>query len=231
VPTEARESDEIGLLDLVACTSDHKPGTQIAATRKDNRLRQIKTALDKLAEPGLGLVFLPNAGKPRDKYDNAEPRNENGDRTTGLAVDYQIPRPGPATFSIPAEFFLNGWVHALTDSEIAAWLMFRDLSDLNVAEHERPGVHISGDDRVGTYCLSRDVWDSHVMLERMGLLSVEAAEGRRANGTFEDFRHGEQPIRHRFWIADETLSQPAVPAVLAAVTEHVDELGATRGSV
>ena len=127
--------------------------------------------------------------------------------------------------SVPAEFFLNGWIHALTDSEIAAWLMFRDLSDLQIAEQERPAVHISGDERVGAYCLSRDVRDSHRMLEMLGLLRVLVADNRRDNGTVEDFSQGAELIRHRFWLADGALSQPAVPAVLAAVAARLDELG------
>jgi hypothetical protein len=163
VRIEASRSDEVGLSDLVACVADHAPGTSIAATRRDNRIRQIKSALDKLTAPGLGLIPLPNSGRRQGKYADLRLRDENGDRKVGPAVDYLVPEAPEPHLSIPVEFYLNGWIHALTHSEIAAWLMFRDLR-FEFSPLDSFGVHISGDGRVDRYCLSRDVWNSHTML-------------------------------------------------------------------
>lgn len=190
--------------------------------RSDNRLRQFKTALDILAKPELGLVTLPRAGTARTKYEDFQLRDENGTREVGSAVEYVVPRPTEPVVIVPAAFFLNGWIHALTDSEIAAWLMFRDLSALDTPEQDRAGVHLSGDDRHRYYVLSKDTWEKHRMLSLFGLLHVESAEGRRADGTVEDYDSDSPPRRHRFWVTDEALQQPALPAVLAGVAAEID---------
>ncbi|MGH4007218.1 MAG: hypothetical protein ACRDTH_03445 [Pseudonocardiaceae bacterium] len=61
------------------------------------------------------------------------------------------------------------------------------------------------------------------MLSLFGLLRVESAEGRRADGTVEDYDPDSPPQRHRFWVTDEALQQLALPAVLAGVAAAIDD--------
>lgn len=223
LPVEARESTQLGWADLIAAVAEHDPDAVRAINRADNRLRQLKAALDTLAQPGLGLVSLPRAGSARTKYEDFDLRDENGAREVGPAVEYLVPRPTEPVVSVPSIFFLNGWIHTLTDSEIAAWLMFRDFSAMDVPEDQRAGVHLSGDDRVRYYVLSKDTWENHRMLTRFGLIRVEPAAGRRADGTVEDYDRNEPPLRHRFWVTDVALQQQALPAVLAGVAAVIDD--------
>ncbi len=223
LPIEARRSDQIGWADLVAAVAEHDPASERAVTRSDNRLRQLKTALDTLAKPELGLVTLPRAGAARTKYEDFQLRDENGTRDVGPAVDYVVPKSTEPVVTVPVAFFLNGWIHALTDSEIAAWLMFRSLNALDTPEQDRPGVHLSGEHRLRYYGLSKDTWESHRTLSLFGLLHVEAAEGRRVDGTVEDYDPRSAPQRHRFWVTDEALQQPALPAVLAGVATAIED--------
>lgn len=223
LPIEARKSDQIGWADLVAAVAEHDPDSERAVNRSDNRLRQLKTALDTLAKPELGLVTLPRAGAARMKYEDFQLRDENGTRDVGPAVEYVVPKSTEPVVTVPVAFFLNGWIHALTDSEIAAWLMFRNLSALDTPEQDRPAVHLSGDDRRRYYVLSKDTWESHRTLSLFGLLHVESAEGRRVDGTVEDYDPDSPPPRHRFWVTDEALQQPALPAVLAGVAAAIED--------
>ncbi len=223
LPIEAHSSDQIGWADLVAAIAEHDPNSERAVNRSDNRLRQLKTALDTLGKPTLGLVTLPRAGAARTKYEDFQLRDENGTRDVGPAVEYVVPKSTEPVVTVPTAFFQNGWIHALTDSEIAAWLMFRNLSSLDTPEQDRPGVHLSGDHRLRHYGLSKDTWESHRTLSLFGLLHVESAKGRRADGTVEDYDPYSPPKRHRFWVTDEALQQPALPAVLAGVAAAIDD--------
>jgi hypothetical protein len=117
------------LIDLIVSVADHDPGTEIAVTQKDNRLRQIKSALDTLAKPTNGLVVLPRAGSARSKYEDFEIRDENGTRDTGEAIDYRAPSGKESVVGVPENFFLNGWIHALTDKP-RSWLAVRTPTQL-----------------------------------------------------------------------------------------------------
>jgi len=146
IPVSSDDPDAVSLIDLVA------PGTQRGkrlAYQKplaQMRAEQVRNALDLLAGPDLVLI---------DQRDNPDlpPRlnMELGPR------DDQDPRPWkmpPATtraIHIPIEFFLNGWIHVLTDSELAAWLMFRDCSGITqAADESAPFTLFAADSCPGT---------------------------------------------------------------------------------
>jgi hypothetical protein len=217
-------SDErLGWRDLVLARATHRPDTVRAATPMDNKLRQIKNALDDLASEEVGILALPRAGTPRSRYADIRLRHEGGVRATGAAPEYVPPRNNEWVVPIPVEFFLNGWVHALDDSELAAWLMFRHRYYSQLPAAKTDGVELGGQARLAVYVQKRTVWDQHRNLAIFDLLRHEADDRRRFDGTLDDFRDEGIGRRHRFWVNDDPISKVAVHSVLASVAEALED--------
>jgi hypothetical protein len=71
--------------------------------------------------------------------------------------------------------------------------------------------------RASEYGLSPDSYASHKLLERFGLLEVVMADGRRHDGTFENFREGEAPVPHTFRIIEDGFGRPGVQIVMSTL--------------
>src|ERR1700737_2292356 len=113
--------------------------------------------------------------------------------------------------TIPTAFFVNGWIHALTNGEIAMWLRLRDLTvrasrraDGATDTIATPDVQIGAKTRLREYDLTRAAWDAHLELEAFGLIHVERDPDRRENGTTLD---GKRAAPHRFRLLDEGLDE------------------------
>ncbi len=228
-PLETSSPDQLGWMDLTVAHATGDTNVEFAVGPKGNRLRQIKAGLDLLAHPAVGLLELPHAGSRTGKYDDLRLMHEAGARPEGDPIPYRIPDPmSERVLRIPVDFWLQGWVHLMTDSEIGAWLMFRDAMsapDLYPPRAADGGFYVTGDFRIRHYCLTKETWNAYRMLERFGLLRVERAEGRRADGTYEDFsptHDRDKPPAHRFWVTDEGLGQVAAHAVPAAVAAALE---------
>lgn len=80
-----------------------------------------------------------------------------------------MPVAAESVLSVPIEFFTNGWIQALTDSEIWKWLVFRHAAYMSSpTSPPGQGVRMSADTRLSIYDLTRDAWDTHLMLGRYG---------------------------------------------------------------
>lgn len=225
-PIEATTDNEsAGLIDWIAVPAEHDVQSTGAITRKDNRVRQVKTALELLSGKDIQMTEFPSGGRGYRKFLDIRMQKEEGPRL-GDPIPYTVPLnvTSPKVLSIPAGFFLNGWIHALTSGEIAAWLMFRHLySVYGPTGPPEPdgsigrGQHISGYDRLVTYDLTKACWNNHSTLTDFGLLDFEADERRHENGTVDDFgdEDSSTPERHRFQLVDDALSDRAVPLVMA----------------
>lgn len=218
VPLQASINDT-SWADLVLAHTTADPQASRAVRSMDNRLRQLRYAFDVLSEPSLGLVELPRHGARTGKYDDLRLMNELGTRPTGAPVPYQPPAGTETALQIPVDFWLQGWVHVLTDSEVAAWLMFRNAQATLPSSDGKIVVH--GDMRLRLYGLSKEVWNSYRLLERFGLLGVDRPTGRRRDGTWQDFDKNEPPVPHLFWPTDEGLAKPAVHAVKAGLAAEM----------
>jgi hypothetical protein len=184
-------------------------------TAVGNQRRQIRRALALLASPDLNLVAIDDTMR-KNGYERFSLRRE-GHR--GRPRPYTVPRPdGTSLFSVGSAFFTHGWVHALEETEIAFLCMVADL-------HARTGktwVSVSEYDRLRLYGLGPDAYrGAHQLLTLCGLVDVELPEGRRADGTFEEYvgrewsDHGAPP--HRFRLNDHAFAESAVPAVVDAL--------------
>ena len=177
----------------------------------ENRLRQIKYSLDRLQ--ALGLVSLGATGT-KDRYEGFVVHPETGLGDYADPLRYRVPTVD-ASFTVPVEFFLNGWLWALTNSEVAAYLMFRYLAWQNPNAHGSTGIFVTGGDREDHFALSRDAYESHLMLANYGLLACHPAGNRTSTGQWAGYVPGGRLEAHRFTLLDAGLKEPAIERVLA----------------
>lgn len=224
IPIEADEPGGMGLVDLVAVAARHRPrpGSTYASSVLENRKRQVRDGLLQLGK--FGLAELPDGGRQGEPRFDKVHLNEEGGGTAAGTKRYTPPRDLGLgrVVRVPTAFYVNGWIHALSKSEIAMWLMLRDL-------HERSGtgadaalpltpdrLHISGRDRLLEYDLSRAVWDTHSSLEQFGLIVVRKDPNRRSNGTTLD---GEFALPHYFELTDDGLKQDGLSTVIDCLSK------------
>ena len=224
IPVEAID-EPFGLIDLIAVNAIHKPrlDSTFASSAKENRKRQIREALKHLAAPDLQMVQLPISGRGQPRFGDVHLNREEGAYGIDEPPRYRSPKMVTAV-TIPTAFFLNGWIHALTNREIAMWLMLRDLTvranrhtDSAADTAATPDVQISAKTRLREYDLSLATWRSHLELEAFGLIHVERDPNRRENGTTID---GKRAAPHRFRLLDEGLDEsPAIDRVIKALED------------
>lgn len=223
--TDAGATDWI---DLVVPHTDSSPLTAYASSRRDDRLRQLKRALDSLAVKS--LVDLPNVGRARGKYEGFRLLDEGGERSTGLPLPYRVPKPQEHVVDIPIDFFLQGWVYVLTPSETALWLMLRDLRQQRLRRSGDSTVVVNGDTRLRIYGVKKDAYKEWWLLNLAGLLDVQIDSKRRDDGTVVDFDPADPPSPHRFNLTDDGVRKPAAAAVKGALTRALsgEPIGVAR---
>jgi hypothetical protein len=178
------------------------------------RGRQITEALKALQRHH--LVVIPTDPAGRRHYDEFTMLTE-----TGLPDElaYTVPYPGATTFSVPRTFFTNLWVFALTDAEIATYLVLSFLRARFPTRHEETGVYVHMDAREDVFGLTRYAYGSHEMLHRFRLIERQLDPDRSyATGRVGDFKKkyakGKGNIRpHTFKLDDNALERPALPAI------------------
>lgn len=200
--------DDVGWVGLlaVAATVSAKGRSEM-----DNRVRQVKSAIDRLAREH--AVILPRKFQPRNRFENFLLRNDGG-VSPGLPSEnsYITPRRNEG-ISIPVEFFTNNWVHCLTDSEIALWISFRLLASEHPLAHKESGVFMAGSQRRYRFGLTRDAYEAHIALRRFGLIvGVENARRWQA-GRKEHLREQGLVEPLRFRIDDRMLKAPATQVI------------------
>lgn len=227
----------VGWLDLIASeTAAAKPPT----TKRDNLLRQFKRGLGHLERER--LVVLSGAPRSNGRFEAFRLLDESGSLSkAGSEVPYSTPKDpyldvpravrlasdmiglGSEQFSsdpviaIPADFFLNGWVHVLSPAELVTYLMLRDLCRRHGTNR---GVFICGKPREQFYGLRRDVYESHRLLSLYGLIEKVENKNRRRNGTVRSFKTEDNPLEpHRFRLLPDALKRDAFSTVTQALRD------------
>lgn len=179
-----------------------------------NRERQVRSALKRLEEEQL---VQRNVGTPPRAV---TPLDESGRRRKEAAY-YRMPDPFENVIWIPSTFVTQGWLYLLTPSEIRFYLAFRHLE---VRYLRRQGAFFSHEARAFEYFLSRDVYESHLMLHRLGLVRRVDDPRRRSDGKLLDFiayaENGEKwPLHHFRRGEDEAglLKRPAYEVIRRAL--------------
>jgi hypothetical protein len=203
-------------VDLVASHSAESTRLPRGATAKQNRLRQVKAALVRLAEHDLVEI-----GHGYDRFSGFRLLHE-GAPASRPHTYYSVPDPGESLF-LPVDFFLNGWVHALTDNEISLYLAIRLMTQrLNIPRPDR-GVFLPYQLRTEAFGFDRAAYEAHRILGRVGLI-VPTMDPKRSldDGRMSGWTSGQNGDFHRFTLRDDGLGRPAVPTVLAALDRQRD---------
>lgn len=207
-----------GWIDLVASPAQHSPrGSVGSVTINDKKLRQLDDTLVRLA--AAELVVLPNSETGAGKREGFELLDEGGQREQGPNDRYLLPKSDEkGLFYIPVALFTQGWVHCLEDTELALLLL------LSADGARETFVKIEGDDRL-RYCgLGRDAYEAHIMLNRLGLITVQPDPKRYADGKVENYNE-EGAYLHAFRLSLEGFDRPAYSAVSSAISAALEQIG------
>ncbi|MEV5468939.1 hypothetical protein AB0N37_25480 [Streptomyces griseoincarnatus] len=213
IEPDARTTDSWeGLVATVAKYAG--PGVQASAVRT-NKLRQITQAMKTLEEMGLlksatgvtgqvrrGVLLLCENGKSKD--------------TGAASIPYTVPTDDEDFLEIPVGFFTNGWIHALTNSEIAALLMWFDVMKFDGMPFTPEGGtpmtfgFVLSDVRHGFYGLGRDAYETHKPLEAFEILDVHRPSKRYNSGKWRDFKEDSSDlVCHRVVFRDNAFDREA----------------------
>jgi hypothetical protein len=156
------------------------------------------------------LVELPFGSKPTGRYERFSLLHESGSVSHATGIAYTVPRVNERAFEVPASFFLQGWVHALEDREVAAYLA---LCQLGAMTNE---VALSAGARLRYYGLPRTTYESFATLEKFGLVESFPDPNRRPDGTIEGHSKGETGLLNRYRLTDG-VRELGVKTVLSAL--------------
>jgi hypothetical protein len=163
----------ISWTDLIA--TDVRPSGEgkfyMSASAKKGR--QFRQTLDRLASEQ--LVILPRAARAGNKHEGFLLLHEGGLRNAGGNKAYHVPRRTEPTFPVPMGLFTNGWIHVLENSELALLLVLAFLQSQNSGK----AFTINSAQRILHFGLGRDSYESHRMLQRLGLATVTQDETDR----------------------------------------------------
>ena len=220
-PDAQSETAWIYLLGLP--TTDRTDERTQARLPTENRLEQLKNALDRLKKCGR-VELQPE--QIRGRYENFGLLNEEkGNR--GGTIHYKAPGPNESTIDIPVNFFLQGWVHTLEDNEIIAYLFLLHQAKLHPElNNGGPGIPLTRFAWQEAYGKSR-AYESYRMLSRYGLIKIKRDDRRLANGTVAGLRSSGEQQRiatepHRYWVDATALQQQANPAVTSGIERFLN---------
>ncbi|MER6481170.1 hypothetical protein [Streptomyces filamentosus] len=224
-PIEPTPDNPDSWMGLVATIAKHTPPTNYAADASTNKARQIAQALKALEK--MNLVHSAT-GVPGQVRRGIKLRCENGKSTFAAPVIYRVPTDDEQFFDIPVEFFTQGWVHVLTTSEIAALLMWLDITKAVGrqvklrGEEEPPSIigFVNSETRHSYYGLGRETYETHKQLSAFGLMDVHRHDKRYMDGKWEGFAtQNEDMVCHRIELLTAGLGREPAP-ILSKVLEQ-----------
>ncbi|MFI1703060.1 hypothetical protein [Streptomyces griseoruber] len=195
-PVQSTAKQPLSWMSLSASISQYAgPGIQLAS-EDVNRRRQIMAALKTLES----MALVRANTKPGRFTAGFQLLCENGTSTISSAIPYTVPDDTEQYVEIPVEFFTRGWVHVLTNSEIAALLMWFDRIKYNGwvvgADEGDPFTvtYVTGDVRHGSYGLGREAYETHQALDAYQLLDVIRPDKRYDSGKWEGYSKDESDL-------------------------------------
>lgn len=180
------------------------------------RGRQITEALGALENEHL-LSIARRVGGRRD-YNEFTLFSEASTATE--QPHYLVPERG---IGIPREFFTNLWVFALTDAELATYLLLCFLRNRFPSKHHSEGVFLAAHLREQHFRITRATWRSTDLLHRFQLIDRMPDPGRNfRTGKIGDigrkWAHREVSAA-KFKINDDALARPALDVVHQVLAE------------
>ncbi|MFF3685198.1 hypothetical protein [Streptomyces sp. NPDC002187] len=182
LPLASSGPEFLSWVDIVASEAKENLGAIKKITERGQRARQISSAFARLAKEGL---VLRNRGGTADGAGAVIPLHESGASTEDKKYSYLIPEwyeKPPVVLELPITFFTMGWIYLLTPAEVRMYLCLRHLSASYPDKHRELGVYFSPRVNAGTYHLSRDVYEAHLMLRSFGLIERVSNPLRHRDG-------------------------------------------------
>jgi hypothetical protein len=217
---------ELGWSDLIAVDSGYDGATASYMTREtkqtrtdaSSRLRQVQAALRTLEALGKplgdggdqGLVVVPRTETTgRRKYADFELMAESGRGNVLTSRRYTVPaRSAASVFTVPSEFFTQGWVQVLTPAETVTYLILQLMSQEYPGVHAERGVYLYANRREGEFNMARDAFeDACRMLKDLGLIQYAS--------WFAPLKPRYQAQRYQ--VVDEALRKDALAAMNRAL--------------
>jgi hypothetical protein len=168
------------------------------------------------------LVELPNfQSKATGKYERFLLMHEGGaPYGGGDNAPYTVPaKQGQMMLHLPRGLLLNGWIHVLEDSELAFL-----LTHMRAHFGDKP-VFIASEIRLLQFGLSRDAYQAHHMLNRLGLIDVEEDSNRHLEGgRVRGFSKDNPPKLHRFQLIEDGFDRLAVPTMREAIERRLAKI-------
>lgn len=210
---------QVSWIDLIA-TPAERGGVKTYSSVRDKKQRQLQDALRRLSDPEVQLVELPNfQGHATGKYEGFLLMREGGAPDGGGDnTPYTVPTPNERALYLPRGLLLNGWIHVLEDTELAFLLM---LACMRAVFGNKP-VFVAGEIRLLQFGLGRDAYQAHHMLDRVGLIEVEADPNRHIeDGRASGYSDDNIPKLHRFRLLDDGFDQVAMPTMREAIERRL----------
>lgn len=218
----------------------YMPDTKQDRTGSDLRLRQIQSAFRTLEGlgPDRALVTVPRAKNGgRRLYGEFSLMKETGRGGHQTPDVYTVPKNhwSVRTVTVPADFFLNGWVQVLHPSEVATWLILRALSQWARSQHAETGVYLYGKTRQEDFGMERDPWeDACQRLRDFDLIrhahsgDLDSAPDKLGNQVMDFWARQERQRYepYRWQVTDRGLGQDAVKVCLRELTLRQKSLDA-----
>lgn len=218
-PLAGSGSSEIGWRELFAPrVKQYGGGDKSYLDESDLKKKQVERNLDRMRD--LALVEYPNQSKTRRKREGFVLLDEGGRRLGGGNEAYTVPKLSEDTFTLPAQFFTNGWVHVLEETEIALLLVAASRLD----KANPGGFRLGAKERVSEYGLLPNTYDQHVSLNELGLLEVEHAPGRHADGRIIDYTHESVKIPNLIQFTPAGLDKDAIDIRRKQLETKVSEI-------
>jgi hypothetical protein len=214
-PLEAG-GDAISWTDLLAPPAQRAGAGETYMSVAAKQARQVKSALGRLAAEE--LVELTRVEQPWDKYEKFRLLHEGGRRAQGPNVAYKVPQDREPVIPMPATLFSSGWIHVLEDSELTFLLM---LAAFHHGSGGQP-FKIPGEIRLLGYGNGRNTSQVHMMLERLGLVTVIPDPDRRPDGTVEGYNKGDRALLHTFSFHPGQFSRDALTELKATIDRRLN---------
>lgn len=206
------DSQNPGWSDMLAADAVDSNRGGVFLTARDKRARSVRSAL--LALEQAGLVSIPGQHGERNRFESFVLLSEQSIEAVGEMEEYRVPARRDSTFAMPRGFVTNGWMHVLTDAEIALLLM---VACRKGGWPENGLLVVPPDIRLRHYGIHRDAYSAaRKTLEWFGLLNVEEI-GRHGDGRAENA----ELRAHRLGLVLEGFEQPGAPAVIRALTDQI----------
>lgn len=210
IPLRAAHSGAIGWTTVTATSAQASGTGRHRMGVIDKQVRQLQTTLGKLEKEAL-IEPVDSAKQGSGRYEGFYAMSE--DVLFGHPGDvYRVPDGEESYFEVPVALFTSGWIHVLEDSELALLLITMRMRHIHGDEPQK----LAAGTRLLHYGLSRDAFEAHIMLSRLGLLEVTEDAGRSMDGKVHDYTN-QRAQPHELLFLPAGLEHDAGAAVTAEI--------------